>query len=145
MAYTVSKVDVWTAEIEDRVGGLAAKLEALADAGADLEMVIARRQPLQPGKGIVFLGPVKGAKAQKAAQAAGLTKSTELAALCVEGPNKPGEGHRMARLLAGEGLNLRGLSALVVGSKFVAALAFDSDADADKAAQALRGAGARRR
>ena len=64
MAYTVSKVEIWTGEIEDQVGGLAAKLEPLANAGADLEMVIARRQPDRPGKDVVFVGPVTGAKAQ---------------------------------------------------------------------------------
>ncbi len=69
MAYTVSKVDIWTGEIEDQVGGLAGKLESLADAGADLEVVIARRQPDRPGKGVVFLGPVAGAKSKKAAEA----------------------------------------------------------------------------
>lgn len=145
MAYTVRKVEIWIAEIADQVGGLAAKLEALAGAGANLEVVIARRQPQMPGRGIVFVGPVTGAKAHKAAQAAGLTRATDLTALCVEGPNKAGEGHRMARLLAAAGLNMRGLSALALGRKFVAALAFDSATDADTAAKALRAAGAKRK
>ncbi len=145
MAYTVSKVDIWSGEIEDRIGGLAAKLAPLANAGANLEVVIARRQPNRPGKGVVFLGPVAGAKAKKAAGIAGLKKPRDLAALRVEGSNKPGEGNRMARLLAGAGLNLRGLSATVLGNKFVAYLAFDSDADAGKAARLLRAAGAKRK
>jgi len=72
MAYTVNKVDMWAGEIDDRVGGLAAKLEALANAGADLEVVVARRQPGQPGKGVVFLGPVKRGKPQEA-EAHGIT------------------------------------------------------------------------
>jgi hypothetical protein len=144
MAYTVSKVDMWTGEIRDRVGGLAEKLEALAEAGADLEVVVARRQPQQPGLGVVFLGPIKGSKAQKAAQAAGLNKATDLVALRVEAPNKPGEGHRMAQMLADAGLNLRGLSATLLGSKFVAALAFDNAADADRAARILKAGGGKR-
>ena len=74
MAYTVSKVDIWTGDIDDRKGGLAEKLRSLANAGADLELVIARRQPHLPGKGVVFLGPVKGAKASAAASAAQLTR-----------------------------------------------------------------------
>jgi hypothetical protein len=145
MAYTISKVDTWAGEIDDRVGGLAAKLEPLAGAGADLELLVARRQPGQPGKGVVFLGPVTGAKARKAAEAAGLTKATDLAALRVEGPNKPGESHRLTRLLADAGINLRGVSAAVLGSKFVALLAFDSEADADKAARLLRAGGGKRK
>jgi hypothetical protein len=139
MAYTVNKVDIWTGEIDDRVGGLAAKLEALANAGADLEVVVARRQPHRPGKGVVFLGPVAGAKAQKAATAAGLSKATDMAALRVEGPNKPGDCHRLAHLLAEAGINLRGLTATTVGKKYVLALGFDSASDAEKAARLLRG------
>jgi hypothetical protein len=145
MPYKVNCVDVWTGEIEDRVGGLAAKLESLADAGADLEMVIARRQPGQPGKGVVFVGPVTGAGARKAAAATGLAKSGDLAALRVEGPNRPGECSRLTRRLAEAGLNLRGISAAALGTKCVVLLAFDTSADAGKAARLLRAAGSRRK
>jgi hypothetical protein len=31
MAYSVSKVDIWSGDIDDRVGGLAAKLDPLPD------------------------------------------------------------------------------------------------------------------
>jgi hypothetical protein len=138
MPYTVSKVDMWIGRIEDRVGGLAEKLTPLADAGSDLELVIARRQRHMPGKGLVFLGPVKGGKSTKAARAAGLRKASDMVALRVEGLNKPGEGGRITRRLADAGVNLRGISALVLGKKFVAFIAFDSDADATKAARILR-------
>ncbi|HEV3258420.1 MAG TPA: ACT domain-containing protein [Gemmataceae bacterium] len=145
MAYTVNLVDMWSGEIADRAGGLAAKLEPLAGAGADLEVVVARRQAHKPGKGVVYLGPVVGAKARKAAQAAGLTRASDLVALRVEGPNKPGESHRLTRLLADAGINLRGLAATVIGNKFVASLGFDTDADAGKAARLLRSAGGKRK
>ena len=141
MPYTVSKVEMWTGEVEDRVGGLSGKLAALAGAGVDLQVVIARRQPHVAGRGVVFLGPVKGAKAQKAAAAAGLTRAANLCALRVEGPNKAGDCHKVTRLLADAGFNLRGLSATVCGSKYVLALGFDSEADADRAAKLLKGAG----
>jgi hypothetical protein len=134
---------MWMGEINDRIGGLAAKLEAVADAGADLEIVVARRQPHRPGKGVVFLGPVTGAKAQKAAGAAGLTRAPDLVALRIEGPNKPGDCYRLTRRLADAGINLRGLTATVVGKKYVLALGFDHDADATKAARLLRAAGAK--
>jgi hypothetical protein len=137
MSYSVNKVEMWTGEIDDRAGGLATKLEALAKAGGDLEIVVARRQANAPGKGIVFLGPVTGA-VTKAAEAAGLTKSRDLVALRVEGPNKPGECSRLARKLADAGLNLRGLSATTAGSSFVLSLGFDTDADANKAVRILR-------
>jgi hypothetical protein len=141
MPYTVTKVDMWIGRIEDRMGGLAEKLAPLADSGADLELVIARRQRHMPGKGVVFVGPVLGAKAKNAARGAGLRKASDMVALRVEGPNKPGEGKRMTRLLADAGINLRGLSALVLGKKFIAFVAFDKDADATKAARLLRSSG----
>jgi hypothetical protein len=141
----VSKVDLWTGEIDDRAGGLAAKLEPLAGAGADLSFVIARRQPHVPGKGVVFLGGVSGAKAAKAAASAGLAKATDLVALRVEGPNKPGDCHRVARRLADAGINLRGVSASAIGKKYVLFLAFDSADDAAKAARLLRAGDGRRK
>src|ERR1051325_290437 len=41
MAIKASRVDVWMTVIDDRAGGAAEKLEALANAGADLEVVFA--------------------------------------------------------------------------------------------------------
>ena len=141
MGYNVSKFDVWTGEINDRVGGLASALGPLSTAGADLAFVVARRQPNKPGRGVVFIGGVSGAKATKAAASARLAKSNEMAALRVEETNKPGSCHRMTRLLAIAGINLRGLSATVIGKKCVYILAFDGTADADRAARVLRAAG----
>jgi len=73
MALKVSRAEVWACTIEDRVGGAAEKLEALSAGGANLEMVLARRTE-QPGQGVMFVTPVKGAKAVKAAQATGFGK-----------------------------------------------------------------------
>ncbi len=139
MAFKVNKVEMWTGAIADRAGSLADKLEPLVEAGVDLEVVVARRQPHLPGQGVVFLGPVKGTKGHKAAAAAGLTKAGDLVALRVEGPNKPGECQRLARILADAGINLRGLAATVLGKNFAVSLGFDSDADASRAARLLRG------
>ena len=50
MSLTITKVDVWAAEIDDTPGGLAKLLGALAGAGADLECVIARRDPTKTAK-----------------------------------------------------------------------------------------------
>jgi hypothetical protein len=49
MELLVERVDVWAATIEDRPGGLAMVLGALRDAGANLQLVIARRAPDKPG------------------------------------------------------------------------------------------------
>ena len=72
MSLTVTKIEVWAAQIEDKPGGLAKLLGALSGAGANLECVIARRDPSNAGKGVAFLTPVKGANVRKAAKAEGL-------------------------------------------------------------------------
>src|SRR5262245_20157101 len=124
MAFTVSKTDVWTAEIADQPGALAAKLDALTKAGVDLDGIVARRQGEKPGTGVIFLCGIKGAKQGKAAAAAGFTKSPTLGGLYIQGPNKPGGCQRIARAAATAGVNLRGLSAGGVGTKFTAFVGF---------------------
>jgi hypothetical protein len=141
MAQTVRKLDVWTGEIDDRPGALDAKLQPLAAAGADLAFIIARRQPDRPGKSVVFLGPLKGAKQTKAAQEAGLNVATNLVALHYEGPNKPGSASKITHALAEGGVNLRGLSAATIGTKYMLVLAFDSGMDADKALALIKAIG----
>jgi hypothetical protein len=138
MSLTVTKVDVWAAQIEDQPGGLAKILGAVADAGANLECVVARRDPAKTGKGVVFLTPVTGANVRKAAKADGLAPAEKLATLKVEGNDAPGLGFRITSAIAKAGLNLRGVSGAVVGRKFAAYLGFDSDADATKAARTLK-------
>src|SRR3954469_9513718 len=103
MAYAIKKVEVWAGEIADRPGGLSATMEALSSAGATLEFVVSRRAPDQPGTGVVFLTPVKGAKQKKAAQAAGLNTTDSLHSVRVEGPDRAGLGAKMTRALADAG------------------------------------------
>jgi len=138
MPYEITKADVWAGTIKDQPGGLAKKVEALADAGASLEFVIARRSPEKPGAGVVFLAPLRGARQLRAAKKAGLSKATNLCSLRVQGPDKPGLGARIARLLADEGINMRGLSAAALGRRCVVYFAFDSAADANKASRVLK-------
>ena len=47
MPLKVTKADVWAATIEDRAGGAADQLEKLSKAGANLEMLLARRSAEQ--------------------------------------------------------------------------------------------------
>jgi len=138
MSLKVTKMDVWSGEIQDQPGGLSGVLRQLAEANADLEMVVARRQPDRPGAGIVFLAPVKGRKVTAAAAVAGLSPAPGVAALRVEGTNRPGLGAKMTGAIADSGINLRGLSAAVLGNRFAAYLAFDSTEDAGKAAKAIK-------
>jgi hypothetical protein len=138
MALKVTREDVWLASIEDRPGRLAEKLGILADAGAQLEFVIARRAPDRPGVGVVFVTPLQGAAQLRAARKAGFRKSKSLHSVRAEGPDRPGMGSRMTAGLAALGINLRGLSAAVIGKRFVAYFALDKAADAAKAIKALK-------
>jgi hypothetical protein len=125
MALKVGRVEVWTGTIEDRPGGAAATLEALAQAGASLEMVLARRAPEQPGKGVLFVSPVKTGKAVRAAQAAGLGKPIGIHSLRIEGADKAGLGAAIGKAIA-------------LGKKFVSYVACDTAEDAVKAIRVLR-------
>ena len=94
MNLAVERVDVWAASIEDKPGGLAQKLATLAEAGADLEFVVARRAPDKPGTGVVFVTPLQGDAQTAAAAGAGFAVADSLRSLRVEGDNRPGIGNR---------------------------------------------------
>ena len=138
MALNVTRVDVWAGNIQDQPGGLARVLSAVAGAGGSVECVIARREQSRPGTGVVFVSPVKGARAQTAARGAGLSPAENLATLRVEGADAPGLGARITEALAAAGISLRGVSAAVVGRNFVAYIGLDNAADAQNAMTALR-------
>jgi len=138
MALTVARMDIWAASIEDKPGGLAEKLAALKDAGAELEFVMARRAPDKPGTGVVFLTPIKGAKQLRVAKKLGFRKTKSLHAVRAEGRDRAGMGAKMTAELAVKGINLRGLSASVIGARFVAHFALDSTAQATRAVRVLK-------
>lgn len=138
MALKVGRVDVWTGTIDDRPGGAAETLRALSEAGANLEMVLARRAPEQPGKGVLFVSPVKTGKAVRAAQAAGLGKPLGIHSVRIEGGDRPGLCASVCRALAGAGISFRGLNAIAIGRKSVSYVACDTEVDAIRAIQVLR-------
>jgi len=135
----VDRVSVWAATIKDRPGGLQAKLEPLAKAGANLEFVIARRRKKRKTKtGVVFVTPLKNAKQKAAAKKAGFKLSKSLNSLRVTGPNRRGLGAKITAAMAEAGINVRGLSAAVLKGQFVMYLAFDRSADASKATRVMK-------
>src|SRR5215212_333056 len=138
MPLNVSAQIVWAGDILDVAGGVAEKLGALAKSGANLEFVIARRRPEEPGKGVVFVSPVKGKAAEAAASGAGLSKAIDVPTLRVEGADSPGIGERMLRAIADLGINLRGVSAAAIDGKFVTYIGFYRASEASRAAEALR-------
>jgi hypothetical protein len=133
MSTVVERVDTWAASINDQPGGLAATLAPLAEAGADLEFVIARRAPDKPGTGVVFVAPIEGEAQLAAAEKSGFAVADSLHSVRVTGDNRPGIGAEMTKKLADAGINLRGLSAAVIGEKFIMYLAVDTNEDAEKA------------
>jgi hypothetical protein len=139
MPIKATKVTVWAGEIADQPGGLDRVLAPMADTGANLECVIARREHGAPGTGVCFISPIRGRKSEDAAVAAGFSPANDVPTLRVEGPDQAGLGHRITRAVADAGVNMRGLSAMTLNGKFVAYLGFDDAAAADRAAQAIRG------
>ena len=134
----VERVDVWAATIEDKPGGLAKILNGLRDAGADLDFVIARRAPEKPGTGVVFVTPLRGDREVAAASTLGFNVTSSLKSLRIEGENKPGVASALTNRLADAGINLHGLSAAVIGTKFIIYISLDNAEDAAKAAKILK-------
>jgi hypothetical protein len=88
--------------------------------------------------------PISGRKMTEAAESAGLGASS-IPAVLVQGDNKAGLGHQIARAVADSGLNVAFLVAQVIGRKFSAVYGFESEADADSAVKLIRkGASSRR-
>jgi hypothetical protein len=134
----VERVDVWAATVADKPGGLARALSVLRDAGADLQFIVARRTPETPGKGVIFVAPLQGDDEIRAASQVGFNVTPSLHSVRVMGPDRPGIIAELTRKLAADGLNLRGVSAAVVGTQFVAYLAMDSLDDAVRAIDILQ-------
>jgi hypothetical protein len=103
MAVTAKKAVLWRKEVENRPGMLASALQPLSEAGADLQVVMAYRYPGAENKGAIELYPVSGRKATAAAQAAGLAPSS-VPILLVEGDNRAGLGHAIAKALGDAGI-----------------------------------------
>lgn len=138
MELIVERVNVWAAGIKDKPGGLAHILAGLRDAGADLDFIIARRAPEKPGTGVIFVTPLRGDREISAAASLGFNVTNSLHSLRIEGKNKAGIVAELTEKLAAENINLRGLSAAVIGTKFILYIALDSSGDAKKAVDILQ-------
>ena len=137
MAVTVRKITLWRSEVPNRPGMLAGDLAALAQAGADLKVVMAYRFPGDESRGAVELYPVTGKRAQTAARRAGLSESG-IPTLLVDGDDRPGVGAAIARALAEEGINLAFFVAQALGRRYAAVIGFDSESDAKKAVPLIK-------
>ena len=134
----VEHVDVWAAGIEDRPGGLADVLGSLRDAGTDLQFIIARRALDDPGNGVVFVTPLQGDREIAAAAQVGFNVTRTLHSVRATGRDRPGIAAELTRKLADAGINLRGFSASVIGTQFVAYTAVDSLQDANRVIEVFK-------
>jgi hypothetical protein len=137
MSFKLDRIHVWSGEVADQAGGVAAKLLMLAQAGTNLEYVYTRRQPDKPGTGVLYVAPITGPLQVRAAKSAGLTESHDTVVLRVQGDNQAGLAHKLTQQWALAGLSLQGLSMSVLSGKFVGYVSFDTVADANRAAAIL--------
>ena len=138
MAVTVKKAALWRAEVADRPGVLAEVLEALAEAGANLRIVMGYGMG-GSGRAVIEVFPVTGKKATAAASKAGMQASS-IPCLLVEGDDRPGLGAKMARAIAAQGINIAFLVAETVGRKFSAVFGFEDNTAAAAASKAIKAA-----
>jgi hypothetical protein len=138
MNLIIEPEEVWAAGMEDKPGALGNKLAALAEVGADLDFVIARRAPDRPGAGVLFITPLRGDREIEAATGLGFTTTNRMHSVRVQGQNERGIAGKLTQLVANAGINLRGFSGAVIGAQFVLHLGFDSAEDSQKAMVLLR-------
>jgi hypothetical protein len=138
MPVSVKRISLWRAEVDNKPGALAALMQPLAGAGANLKVVMGyRHTAVKQGKAIVEIYPVSGRKVTAAAEAAGLNGST-IPTLLVEGDDRPGLGSAIANGISAAGVNIAFFMAQVVGERYSAVIGFESEEDAGKATPAIK-------
>ena len=137
MAVTVKSISLWRKEAENKTGLLAQTLEPLAEAGADLGVVMGYRLPGDEAKAAIELYPVSGRKTTAAAKGAGLADAA-IPTLLVEGDNKRGLAHKIAQTIADAGVDLSFFVAQAVGRRYSAVIGFANAADAKRAAPLIK-------
>jgi predicted amino acid-binding ACT domain protein len=138
MALKVTKVDVWAGDLIDKPGGLADVLEQLSRGGESIDFLIARRSDKHVKVGKVFVTPVTSRKGKEAASRASLRRAAKLFTQRIEGSDKQGLGSKITRAIGNAGVNAKGVSAAVIGSKFVCYISFDTEEDANTAMATLK-------
>lgn len=138
MNLIIERADVWSASVDDSPGGMVGVLEPLKEVGADFDLIIGRRSPEAPGKGVVFVTPLRGDKEIAAAASAGFNIARSIHSVRIQGHNRAGLAADIAECLASADINLKGFSAAELGTRFVMYLGLDSEADADKTVSVLQ-------
>jgi hypothetical protein len=118
---------LWRTEVQNKPGALSSVLAPLAEAGADLQVVIGYRYHGGEHKAAVEVCPVSGKKSTTAASKAGLAASA-IPTLLVQGDNQPGLGSAIAQAIAEAGINVTFLVAQVINKRFSAVMGFEDEA-----------------
>ena len=137
MSFKWDRVHVWSCEITDQPGSVAAKLAFLAQADANLEYIFTKRLPNKPGFGVLYVAPVTGPAQVRAAKAADMQEVDSPVVRRMEGDNEAGLAHHVTQQWAIAGISLQGLTMAVLGPRFIGYAAFDTVNDANRAAQIL--------
>lgn len=137
MMLRIKNTDVWAAKLRNEPDTLALALQGLADAGANLECVITRRDNDNAERFTAFVTPIDGTEQKIRAPDLGFHPATGLYTLRVDGANRAGTGARITKAISDAGITMHGMSALTTGRRFVCYLGFDTEADRRKAANAL--------
>ncbi len=137
MSVSVKKITLWRSEVENKPGVLGKVLAPLAEAGADLQVVMGYRHPGDERKAAIEVAPLTGKKSLAAAKATGLAASS-IPTLLVEGDNRPGLGSAISQAIAGAGINLSFLVAQVVGTRFSAVIGFEDEEASRKASSLIK-------
>jgi predicted amino acid-binding ACT domain protein len=85
----------------------------------------------------VFVTPLRGDREIAAAAQVGFNVAYTLHSVRIMGRDRPGIGAELTQKLAEGGVNLRGFSASVIGTQFLAYAAVDSLDDANKVIELL--------
>jgi len=136
MAVTVKRATLWTIDTPNRPGTLAATLSPLAEAHANLDLVMGYSHPDKQAATIEVY-PVTGARPKRAAAEAGFQESS-FPCVTVTGENRVGLGRAIAGALAEAGINLNFFVAQVVGRQYTGIFSFEADSEADLAVKIIR-------
>ena len=137
MAVSIKKVTLWRTEVENKPGALSSVLAPLAEAGADLQVVMGYHYHGAGDKAAIEVCPVSGKKSTAAASKAGLAASA-IPTLLVQGNNRPGLGHAIAQAIADEGINVAFLVAQVIDTRFSAVMGFEDEAASKQATTLIK-------
>jgi len=125
MAVTVKKVTLWRTEVENKPGALSSVLTPLAEAGADLQVVMGYHYHKAGDRAIIEVCPVKGKKSDRRREH-GWSGCFRYPHAARPGQQQPGLGPPSPSHRRG-GINVTFLVAQVIDKRFSAVMGFEDE------------------